>query len=105
MDHAAARRQLNAAQARYDAMEPDAGGPECPECDCEMHQHRGEWVCPDERACEGCGERKHGVVDFDHASLCEECAAEDAECAAERDAEAMDGDHETALASVYGGES
>jgi hypothetical protein len=112
MNHATARRQLAAAQARYDAMEPDDNdAPEtdpCPVCgepmtieeDCDGERIYAVEVC--HTRCE-CGAHAE-LTDYDGMRLCAECAADDEYAQAELAAEAMDGDHETALASVYGGE-
>jgi len=85
MDHATARRQLAAAQARYDAMEPEYDdAPECDDCGAEMTP---------------------AGMDSDGETQWQTWRCETCESAEDDAAEAMDGDHETALASVYGGES
>lgn len=60
-------------------------------------------VCPATTKCESCGERVHDdeSVIVDGVTECRECHLR----AMAEDAEAMDGDHETALASVYGDNS
>ncbi len=87
--------------------------PCCETCNAPMKRGRfaGEWNCPNEHECEECGELAHTHVVSDDGfaiTMCDDCAAafKSTECddAAESAAESMDGDHETALASVYGGE-
>lgn len=61
--------------------------------------------CPRIQDCWSCGKRRH-ILD-EETDACAECSARihaevDAQEAAEAAAEAMDGDHETALESVYG---
>lgn len=74
------------------------------DAECTGHDERGptwELHCTATRECESCGAELHReeLVEIDGCYECREChGAHEAECAAE----SMDGDHASALASVYG---
>jgi hypothetical protein len=119
MDHATRQRRLNAAQSRYDAMLPDDDdcddAPDCLVCGDAMivvdeisHEDGVELVyaCPRVDMCWHCEQPVHDSPESECSdpACIEAREAEEAEALAALDAEAMDGDHETALASVYGGE-